>query len=259
MELVNSVRNVDSVLPLWSILDLSSLRLVLWNDDAVLFAMLFVMNDLDLLNLFGFLNVWDVHAVLFARLKRLMDDLTVIFVREVVPPELDDIGPEVAVKDRCNVDIDFNGLGVDAILVLRVALVNFKDRLFLLVRLAGKFRHREGVFHNAEDVFCPEAPAEKAPPALHLNILELDVGAHISLIAANDSRRQQAAIRLHVLESDIMKADEGLGLTRSERIKHATRATATRLPLLLGANVDGPPKSAVNNDVLIVDIGDAAA
>jgi len=74
-------------------------------------------------------------------------------------------------------------------------------------------------------------------------------------VAADNARRQERVVNRDVAELDILEGNIGLGLAVDQRVEHAAGVAAlVRLILLLRTDVDGPPKRAMDDKVLISDV-----
>ena len=113
-------------------------------------------------------------------------------------------------------------------------------------------RVRDGAFNVLSDV----VKAKEAPPAARMHVLKDKASTLVSLMAAHNTWRQEIASRPHVVEHNVSEIDQRLGITRSQRVQHASRTAATRLLLLLRTNVDGPPDGMVDLDVVVGDVLD---
>mmetsp|Transcript_40746 Transcript_40746/g.39344 ORF Transcript_40746/g.39344 Transcript_40746/m.39344 type:complete len:268 (-) Transcript_40746:435-1238(-) len=92
-------------------------------------------------------------------------------------------------------------------------------------------------------------------PSIHCHIIKGEISARIGLIASDDSWRQDASLKVHIPQSDVLDGDSWLSLAFSEGIQHAPWPRAVWLLLLLGTNVDSPPDGIVAFKVLIEDVG----
>jgi len=191
-----------------------------------------------------------VNAVLFSWLRRLVSDFASIFIGEVFLEEIYDNWVEKVVEHLGKVNL-ISGSAF--------SLINADKMLLLRQAVAVEVRNGVGVLNDALNIIGDVVETKEVPPALGIYVLEDHVGANVRLVAAHDTRRQDATIRLHIAQCDVMNIDERLGLAGNQRVKHAARATATRLMLLLWANVNGPPDRTVDHDVVVKDIGNASA
>jgi len=101
-----------------------------------------------------------------------------------------------------------------------------------------------------------EAEDTLVPPAVNVDVSELEASARVGLVASNDTRRKEATSRGNVSQNNIVHIDERLSLATTKRVEHAAGASTTRLFLLLGTNVDIPPDGEVDNHVFVKNVLD---
>ena len=63
---------------------------------------------------------------------------------------------------------------------------------------------------------------------------------------------------LNISQSDVVDTDEWVRIAGCERVQKATRATATRLLLLLGPDIDWPPDRFEDLQVVVENVRDFA-
>lgn len=92
-----------------------------------------------------------------------------------------------------------------------------------------------------------------------MHVREDHACALVRLMASHNAWRQKVASRLHIVEHDVSHIDQRLGITGSQWVEHASGTTATRLLLLLRANVYGPPDGVMDLNVVVGDVLDHTA
>lgn len=112
------------------------------------------------------------------------------------------------------------------------------------------------VHRGAMSVLADERPFQVFPPAVDIDINEIDVFTRIGGIASNDTWGKESTIRCYILKSDVSHVDRWLSLTVLERIRHTAWTSTIWLLLLLWTDVDSEPDWEVDLDVLVEDVCD---
>lgn len=137
------------------------------------------------------------------------------------------------------------------------------DKFLAPVRLLGsqlrklfdrssEARVRESVPRGAYHVLSYVSIVSKGEPASHIDVLKVEIGARIRLVAADDTRWQNALCGIDVPQSNILNGNSRLGVALlDDWVQHATWAIAIGLLLLLGPDIDTPPNRHPNGKVFI--------
>jgi hypothetical protein len=91
-------------------------------------------------------------------------------------------------------------------------------------------------------------------PFVRVYVVEIDIFAWVSDIAANGVWVEQAVVYLYIFDCDIAHSDSGFCLANSfsKGIKHASWSISIRLFHLLGTDIDAPPNWSIHCEVFKV-------
>lgn len=130
--------------------------------------------------------------------------------------------------------------------------VQVEDLLTLLIEQGVG----EAVGYITVCILANERPVHVTPPAVHVDVLEVDVPAWVRGVAADDAWREETTLGGDVPECDVPHVDQWLGLAALKWVGHATCSATIWLLLLLWPDVDTEPDRVVDLYVLVEDVSD---
>lgn len=116
------------------------------------------------------------------------------------------------------------------------------SRLGLLISAVAKVEEggdRARLADRTVDVLSDVVEMEEFPPAVSVDILEVDVVAGHCRVATDDTRREDCTMLLHVSQSDVAYFDHGLCRAMHQWVEEAAGIVGgTWLVLLLGTDIN---------------------